>query len=93
MSRTVPFIMSAVLYVCSIGIAISLPISKHAPSKLPPLISPTFASSPSSMTMFFSTDDDDDDNDSMAFGREADEFLVEPLLGHPTTSIYTDADV
>lgn len=80
-SRTVPFILSAVLYVCSIGIALSLPIPKHTPLKPPPLMSPTFAASPSSMTQFFSTDDDVDDDDSLTFDREADEFLAEPLLG------------
>lgn len=93
LSCALPFILSGVLYIVSIGIALSLPVPAHSGIKTPPLMSPRIIGSPTSTSMFFSTDDDDDEDDGLAFDRGTDEILAEPLLGPDTTSAYAVADV
>lgn len=96
LTRTIPFLLSIVVSAVCIGIALVMKVPEHAIAKPLPLMSPTFASSPSSMTMFIATDDDDDDDDDAVarmFDREAEEELAEPLLGGDSTSLYPDAEV
>ncbi|KAF1329154.1 Major facilitator superfamily, partial [Globisporangium splendens] len=91
-SCAIPFILSGVLYVISIGVALSLPVPAHSEIKQPPLMSPTVIATPSSSSMFFSTDDEgDSETDApVSFDRETDEVLAEPLLGPSSSSTYAD---
>lgn len=93
-TRTIPFLLSIALYAVCIGIAVVMRVPVHAIAKPLPLVSPTFAASPSSMTMVFSTDDDDSETDSLAmFDRDVDGVLAEPLLGRASTALHPDVDV
>lgn len=91
---TIPFLLSIVVSAVCIGIALAMKVPKHEIAKPLPLMSPTFASSPSSMTMFFSTDDEYEDDSALSmFDREADEELAEPLLESYSPSLYPDTEV
>ncbi|POM61788.1 Major Facilitator Superfamily (MFS), partial [Phytophthora palmivora] len=93
-SQALPYVVASFIYFIGIGVALSLPVGKTPlPSKTvvapPPLLSPSFGESPTSM--YFETDDDDDEMseidefDRVIYAPKAEmddeDFLAEPLLG------------
>ncbi|RLN49305.1 hypothetical protein BBJ28_00007188 [Nothophytophthora sp. Chile5] len=106
-SQALPYVVASGVYVVGIGVALSLPVGKSSPSgKIavvpPPLLSPTYADSPSSSSMYFETDDDDEEEEGGEDDRviyaddgtlDDSQFLAEPLLGSGSTSGYAHTEV
>ncbi|RLN72719.1 hypothetical protein BBJ28_00008177 [Nothophytophthora sp. Chile5] len=106
-SQALPYVVASGVYVVGIGVALSLPVGKSSPSgKIavvpPPLLSPTYADSPSSSSMYFETDDDDEEEEDGQDDRviyaddgtlDDNQFLAEPLLGSGSTAGYAHTEV